>query len=238
MTSKLEVENVTFSFGAVQVLFGVSLAAERGESVALVGTNGAGKSTLLRVVAGLYRPSGGTVQLDGEDISGIPAEKLVTRGLVLVEGGRSVFPDLTVADNITIQALTMRRRPGWVDARLERVLDTFPALKRSLNRAAGSLSGGEQQQLALAKAMLLDPAVLCIDELSLGLAPIVVESLMNVVRSIHESGITIVLVEQNLNVAAQVCERVVFLEKGEVRFEGPVRDLIERDDLARAVFFR
>jgi ABC-type branched-subunit amino acid transport system ATPase component len=230
------VRDIEFSYGRLQVLFGVSLDVEPGEAVALVGTNGAGKSTVLRVVAGLEHPSAGTVTLDGVDISGVGAERLAARGLVLVQGGRGIFPDLSVAENIEVQALTVHRRGEWLSRRREVVLSTFPSLRTRWSQPAGLLSGGEQQQLALAKALLLEPKVLCIDELSLGLAPVVVQSLLEAVRAIHHSGVTLVLVEQSLNIAAELCARAVFLEKGEVRFEGRVTDLLERDDIARAVF--
>ena len=232
----LTVEDVSFAYGQLRVLFDISLHVERGEALALLGTNGAGKSTLLRVVSGLEKPSAGKVVLDGREIGGMPAEKLVEHGIVLIPGGRAVFTDMTIAENLQMQALTVRNDKAWLEERREVVLSTFPRLAERLNQQAGTLSGGEQQQLALAKALLLDPKVLCIDELSLGLAPIVVGELLEVVRRIHEQGITVVLVEQSLNIAVQLCDRAVFLEKGEVRFEGKAKDLLERDDIARAVF--
>jgi ABC-type branched-subunit amino acid transport system ATPase component len=234
--SIVEVEDVEFSYGRLQVLFGVSLQLERGEALALLGTNGAGKSTLLRVLCGLESPSSGRVLLDGADVTGRPAEELVSHGLVLIPGGHAIFPDMTVEENLEIQALTVRKRPGWVQERRAHVLEFFPRLGERLNQVAGSMSGGEQQQLALAKAVLLEPSVLCIDELSLGLAPIVVQELLEIVRQIHASGVSVVLVEQSLNIACQLCSRAIFMEKGAVRFEGPTAELLERDDLARAVF--
>jgi len=236
VTGRLAVQNIEFSYGRLQVLFGVSFEVQPGEALALVGTNGAGKSTVLRVAAGLEQPSAGSVALDGVDVSGVGAERLAGRGLVLVQGGRGVFPDLSVAENIEVQALTVHRRKDWLRGRREVVLSTFPSLRQRWSQPAGVLSGGEQQQLALAKALLLEPKVLCIDELSLGLAPVVVQSLLETVRAIHDAGTTLVLVEQSLNIAAELCDRAVFLEKGEVRFEGRVTDLLERDDIARAVF--
>jgi ABC-type branched-subunit amino acid transport system ATPase component len=232
----LAVNDVSFAYGELRVLFGVSLHVERGEALALLGTNGAGKSTLLRVVAGLEKPAAGRVVLDGEDTGTMPAERLVEEGIVLVPGGRAVFTDMTVDENLQMQALTVRKHRGWVNERRDVVLSTFPRLAERLHQLAGTMSGGEQQQLALAKALLLNPKVLCIDELSLGLAPIVVGELLDVVRHIHQQGVAIVLVEQSLNIAVQLCHRAVFLEKGEVRFEGNTKDLLERDDIARAVF--
>jgi ABC-type branched-subunit amino acid transport system ATPase component len=232
----LDVDDVTFSYGRLQVLFGISVQVQAGEALALLGTNGAGKSTLLRVCSGLEAPDSGTVTLDGADVTGQPAERLVERGIALISGGKAVFTDMTVEENLDIQALTVRKRPGWVDARKEVVYSTFPRLAERRSQLAGSMSGGEQQQLAMAKALILEPKLLCIDELSLGLAPVVVAELLELVRTIHASGVAIVLVEQSLNIAAQVCERAVFLEKGAVRFEGRTAELLERDDIARAVF--
>ncbi|MHB8467454.1 MAG: ABC transporter ATP-binding protein [Acidimicrobiales bacterium] len=235
-TPLLSVTDLDFSYGRVQVLFDMNLVVHRGEALALLGTNGAGKSTLLRVICGLEQPSRGTVVLDGDDITGVPAQRLPSRGLVLVSGGRSVFPDLTVAENLAMQSLTVRKRRAWLNERRTFALDVFPRLRERMSQRAGSLSGGEQQQLALAKAILLDPKILCIDELSLGLAPVVVQELLATVRTIHDSGVTVLLVEQSLNIAAAMCERAVFMEKGATRFEGTTADLLERDDIARAVF--
>jgi ABC-type branched-subunit amino acid transport system ATPase component len=232
----IDVADVDFSYGRLQVLFGVSLHVEEGEALALLGTNGAGKSTLLRLLCGLDRPSAGRITYEERDITGVPAERLVRQGLALIVGGRAIFPDLTVRENLDIQAIPLHRQRATVRARMAEVLDTFPALKKSLRRHAGTMSGGEQQQLALAKALLLEPRVLCIDELSLGLAPVVVQELMAIVRSLTETGLTLVIVEQSLSVACEICERAVFMEKGEVRFEGRAADLLERDDIARAVF--
>jgi len=233
----LHIDNVDFSYGHLQVLFGISVEVFQGEALALVGTNGAGKSTLLRVVAGLEKPTAGSVTFGGRDITGVPAERLAGEGVVLIPGGRAIFTDMTVAENLEMQALCIRRQRALVKERTERVLTTFPRLSERLTQQAGTLSGGEQQQLALAKALMLDPQLLCIDELSLGLAPVVIGELMEIVRQLNESGITLVVVEQSLNIAAQLCTRSVFLEKGEVRFEGQTADLLEQDDIARAVFF-
>jgi ABC-type branched-subunit amino acid transport system ATPase component len=237
VTALLSMQGIDFSYGALQVLFDVSCHVDEGEAVGLLGTNGAGKSTLLRVMCGLERPSAGTVSLDGADITGTPAEDLGAVGLVLITGGRAVFTDMTVDENLQMQALAIRRQPAVLKERRDKVLATFPQLARRLTQPAGRLSGGEQQQLALAKSLLLNPKVLCIDELSLGLAPVVVGELMETVREINQSGVAVVIVEQSLNIAAQLCGRSIFLEKGQVRFEGRTADLLEHDDIARAVFF-
>jgi len=238
MTSpaSLTVRDIDFSYGQLQVLFGVSLEVEPGEALALLGTNGAGKSTLLKVVTGLETPTSGSVLFDGEDIAGRSAERLAGRGLVFVVGGKGVFTDMTIDDNLEMQALTARMDAARLRERLDVVFTTFPRLAERRKQKAGTMSGGEQQQLAMAKALLLEPRLLCIDELSLGLAPVVVGELLEVVRRIQDTGVTLVVVEQSLNIAAELCERAVFLEKGEVRFQGPTRELMERDDIARAVF--
>ena len=233
---RLEAERVDFSYGPIQVLFGTSLRVDPGEALALLGTNGAGKSTLLKVIAGMATPSGGHVRFNGEEVTGAPPERLVRKGLLLLRGGHGVFKDMTVAENLDVQSLTLRHQKQEAASRRERVLETFPALAKRLSFKAGLLSGGEQQQVVMAKALILEPTVLCIDELSLGLAPIVVQELLSIVRAIHSQGTSIILVEQSLNIACEVCDRAVFLEKGEVRFEGPTRELLERDDIARAVF--
>jgi ABC-type branched-subunit amino acid transport system ATPase component len=232
----LSAVDLDFCYGRMQVLFGVSIHLWPGEALALLGTNGAGKSTLLRAISGLEPPVAGRVIFDGQDVTDVPAERKVTRGLVLIPGGRAVFPDMNVDENLRMQALTVRKNRAWVRERRELVFDTFPQLAERRSQPAGYLSGGEQQQLALAKALILDPKMLCIDELSLGLAPVVVGELIEIVSRIHLSGVALLVVEQSLNIAAELCPRTVFMEKGQVRFEGRTAELLERDDIARAVF--
>jgi len=198
-TTFVELRDIEFAYGPVQVLFGVSFSVARGEILGLLGTNGAGKSTVLRVLAGLEVPASGTVTFGGQDVTGVPAEKLCAAGVALVMGGKAVFPDLTVRENLQLAGFTVG---ADLDDRIARELERFPQLAQRLESKGASLSGGEQQQLALAKALLLEPKVLCIDELSLGLAPIVVGELLDTVRRIHESGVTVVLAEQSLNIAA------------------------------------
>lgn len=230
----VEIEDIDFSYGHVQVLFGVSFAVERGEVLGLLGTNGAGKSTVLRVLAGLARPSQGRVVLDGVDVTGVPAERLCRRGVALVMGGKAVFPDLTVRENLELGGFTLGS--GVLAARIDRELERFPQLAKRVTSLGVSLSGGEQQQLAIAKALLIDPKLLCLDELSLGLSPTMLGELFEVVRRVVAGGVTCVLVEQSLTVAAELCDRAVFLEKGAVRFDGAPGELLRRGDLARAVF--
>jgi ABC-type branched-subunit amino acid transport system ATPase component len=224
------------SYGQLQVLFGVRLTLGRGETLALLGTNGAGKSTLLKAISGLVVPDRGSVRLDGGDVGDVPAEERVRRGLVQVSGGKAVFPAMTVLDNLRAGAYSLRRSRAEVGGRVEEVLELFPALRPRLGQAAGRLSGGEQQMLALAKGLLLRPTVLLIDELSLGLAPVVVQQLVGVVEALRAQGISMVLVEQSVNVSLTLAEHALFMEKGQIRFEGRAEDLLERDDLVRAVF--
>ena len=234
MASLIELGDIHFSYGSVPVLFGVSFDVQPGEVLGLLGTNGAGKSTVLRVLAGLSSPSRGVVRYDGREVTAVPAETLCRQGIALMVGGRAVFPDLTVRENLQLGGFTVSS--DELETRIERELARFPQLAARIDNLAGSMSGGEQQQLAIAKALLMDPRVLCIDELSLGLAPTVVASLFDVVREVNAAGVTCILVEQSLTVAAQLCGRAVFLEKGSVRFTGDPNELLERGDLARAVF--
>jgi len=232
----LQLSGVDFSYGHVQVLFGLSFEVQRGEVLALLGTNGAGKSTALRVAAGLETPARGVVRLNGRDITYTTPEQRNRLGIHLLQGGKGVFAQMTVAENLEMGGFVYRSNRADLRRRIDRVLELFPVLKDRRAQRAGSLSGGQQQMLALAIVMLHEPEILMIDELSLGLAPIVVQSLLGVVESLKTAGVTLIIVEQSLNVAAAIAERAVFLEKGRVRFSGPVRDLMERDDLARAVF--
>lgn len=228
---------VDVSYGSVQILFGVDVEIARGEIVALLGTNGAGKSTLLKAVSQLVDPKGGQIIFDGQDITHVGAVKAAKAGIVQVPGGKAVFPTLTVAEHFRAGTwLYARDDQSDVDRRIEEVLDRFPRVRERWDQMAGNLSGGEQQQLALGMAFVAKPKLLIIDELSLGLAPTIVEMLLNMVRAIHEEGCTIVLVEQSVNVALTVADRAYFMEKGEVRFSGPTAELLERGDILRSVF--
>ncbi|HUR51943.1 MAG TPA: ATP-binding protein [Mycobacteriales bacterium] len=233
----LETKGLTASYGPVQVLFGVDLEISEGEIVALLGTNGAGKSTVLNVLSGLLPSDAGNVWFDGEPVTGEAPERIAARGLVQAPGGRGIFPGLSVAENLRLGAFLLRGDKKVSAERLEAALDLFPALRPMLDRTAGDLSGGQRQMLVLAQAMLLRPKLLLIDELSLGLAPVVVQELLAAVRRLNAEGVTVVLVEQSVNVALTLADRAYFLEKGAVRFQGPTADLLERDDLLRSVFF-
>jgi branched-chain amino acid transport system ATP-binding protein len=227
---------VEVAYDQVQVLFGVDMEVRRGECVALLGTNGAGKSTLLRAISGLADPIGGAIFFDGRDITHTDGATTTKAGIIQVPGGKAVFPTLTVAEHLRAGGWLYRKDPKYLETAVEDVLVTFPRLRERIDQLAGNLSGGEQQMLALGMAFIAKPKILMIDELSLGLAPTIVEQLLGIVRRIQANGTAIVLVEQSINVALTVADRAYFLEKGEVRFEGSTADLLERDDILRSVF--
>ena len=232
----LLVRGLEVSYGDVQVLFGVDFEIDEGEIVALLGTNGAGKSTLLKAIAGLVPANKGTVIVDGRDITYAPAHEVTPRGVVLVPGGVGTFPSLTVTENLRAAGWLGRRDKAQAARRVDEALDVFPELRSRLDDPAADLSGGQQQMLSLAMAFLAKPRLLLIDELSLGLAPVVVERLVEVVREIARQGTTVVVVEQSVNVALTLASEAYFMEKGEIRFHGPTEELLSRPDVLRSVF--
>jgi ABC-type branched-subunit amino acid transport system ATPase component/MFS family permease len=232
----LLVKDLDVSYDNVQVLFGVNFEVDQGEIVALLGTNGAGKSTLLKAISGLVEPGAGAVVFDGRDMTYATPQEIAARGVVQVPGGKGVFPSLTVAENLRIAGWLYQRDQEYLQAAIAQVLEFFPVLKERWDQPAGNLSGGEQQMVTLSQAFIAKPQLLMIDELSLGLAPIIVEQLLNIVRAIQERGTTIILVEQSVNVALTVAQTAYFMEKGEIRFHGPTSELLERPDVLRSVF--
>jgi len=232
----LSCRHLDFSYGQLQVLFGVDFSVDDGEMVALLGTNGAGKSTLLRVISGLGLPSRGSVRFRGADITYLDAERRLPLGITQVPGGRAVFGPLSVVDNLRVYGHTYGRQRREVERGIDSAFAAFPRLAERRNQPASTLSGGEQQMLGLAKALILKPRLLLIDELSLGLAPKVVGELMGTVRTINRAGVAVVLVEQSVNVALSLVEHAYFMERGEIRFDGRARDLLQRGDLVRSVF--
>jgi branched-chain amino acid transport system ATP-binding protein len=232
----LSCRGVDMSYGPVQILFDVDFDVVEGEMVALLGTNGAGKSTLLKGICGLVRPTKGSVTFKGENITKTPADVTARKGISLMPGGKGVFPTLTVDENLKLATWLIADEQDRIAEARREVLDLFPVLDQRRGQMAGDLSGGEQQMLALGMALMTRPELVMIDELSLGLAPTIVGQLLDVVREIHRRGSTIVIVEQSVNVALQLADRAVFMEKGEVRFEGPANELLERPDILRAVF--
>jgi ABC-type branched-subunit amino acid transport system ATPase component len=233
----LQVADIDFSYGPVQVLFDVNFEVVRGETLALLGTNGAGKSTILRVVSGLGVPERGVVRLNGQNVTYVMPEMRARMGIMQLPGGKGVFGNLTVGQNLAVSARLDSKSRAEVEAKVDRVYEMFPELAQMRRQLAGSLSGGQNQMLALGRVLLHEPEILLIDELSLGLAPVVVQRLLETIERLKEQGQTMLIVEQSLNVALSIADRAIFLEKGQVRFEGAARDLLERDDLVRAVFF-
>jgi ABC-type branched-subunit amino acid transport system ATPase component/sugar phosphate permease len=232
----LACRNVDFSYGKLQVLFDVDFTVEDGEMVALLGVNGAGKSTLLKVISGIGIPSRGTVRFGGYDVTYLDAERRLKLGITQVPGGRAVFPPLSVVDNMRVYGYALGRNGESIDDAIERCFAAFPKLAERRNQLASTLSGGEQQMLGLCKALILRPRLLLIDELSLGLAPVIVGQLLEMVREINDAGAAVVLVEQSANIALSVARHAYFMERGEIRFDGPSDELIGRTDLLRAVF--
>ncbi len=235
MSDLLVAEDVHVSYGKLHVLQGVTIRVGHGDAVALLGTNGAGKSTLLKAVSGVL-PMRGRVLLDGDDVTGSSPQSLLARGVLHVPGGHCTFPRLTVAEALRVATWPFRRDAARVRDALGRIHDRFPILADRADQPCGSLSGGEQQMLALSRALASPPRLLIVDELSLGLAPVVIEGLVSVVRELHEQGTALLVVEQRLATAMRITDRAYFLERGGVQFEGPTSELADRDDLVRAVF--
>jgi ABC-type branched-subunit amino acid transport system ATPase component len=232
--ASLALRDVDFSYGRVQVLFGVGLTVFKGETVALLGANGAGKSTLLRIVSGLEAPQRGDVWHGTDDVTRMPAEQRVRRGIVQVTGGAATFPPLTVLENLRAGAYMYGRAEAA--RRIDRALELFPVLAERRTARAADLSGGQQHMLALALGLMHDPDVLVIDELTLGLAPVVVQQMIEVIRGLREQGLTMVIVEHTVDVALEIADRAVFMEKGRVQFSGTTTELADRPDLLRVAF--
>ena len=222
----LEVKDITSGYGEVQILWGSSLSLENGNLTCLVGGNGVGKTTLLRTIMGLLQPWNGTVNFDGKDVSKLPAYTKAEMGLVLVPEGRQLFTDMTIYENLEMGASNPHARPKFA-RNLERVYGMFPRLKERSHQKAGTLSGGEQQMLAVARGIVADPTILFIDELSLGLAPVLVLQLFETLKQLREQGLTILLVEQNVQLALAISDYGYVIVEGKINLEGPARKLIK-----------
>ncbi|HEU4841631.1 MAG TPA: ATP-binding cassette domain-containing protein [Ilumatobacteraceae bacterium] len=232
----LIVRGLDAGYAERQVLFGVDLDVREGQIVALLGTNGAGKSTLLKSISGVVEADRGAIVLDGRDITHAPPDEIAAHGIVQVPGGAGVFGGLTVGENLELAGWTQRRDPDGVRAATAEVLALFPVLRERADVAAADLSGGQQQMLALGMAFVAKPRVLLVDELSLGLAPVIVGQLLPIIQRLAADGVAVVLVEQSVNVALTIAERAYFMERGVIRFSGPTAELLERPDLLRSVF--
>ena len=234
----LLVRGLNVSYGPVQVLFDVDLEVDEGEIIALLGTNGAGKSTLLKAICGVVEADKGAVIFDGRDITHAPPNEIAAFGITQVPGGQGVFPGLSVAENLRIAGWLERHHREQSAQRITEVLTMFPVLTNRLDHLAANLSGGQQQMLALSMAFLARPRLLLIDELSLGLAPVIVEQLLPIIEVIRSQGTTVILVEQSVNLALSMAQTAYFMEKGEIRFHGPTSELLERPDILRSVFLK
>jgi branched-chain amino acid transport system ATP-binding protein len=230
----LEIQNVSSGYGDVQILWDVSLNLEQGKLTALVGSNGAGKTTLLRTVMGLIRPSEGAIVFDGQDVTRVSPHGKAAQGIVLVPEGRQLFPSMSVYENLEMGAYTKRSKAHFKE-NLEKVYHMLPRLKERADQKAGTLSGGEQQMLAVGRGLMAEPAILMFDELSLGLAPLLVLSLFEVLQRLKEEGLTMLLVEQNVQMALAVSEFGYVLAEGRVELEGPSRE-VAKDEHVRAAY--
>lgn len=230
----LEVKNLHVNHGYLHVLKGLSFSLNLGEIFAIVGSNGAGKSTLLGTIAGVYAPKEGTIFYKGKQISGLPVEKVVQQGISLVPERRQIFDDLSVKDNLLLGAYhRYKRDKASIHNDLEHVLSFFPKLKTMLDRPGGLLSGGEQQMLAIGRGLMAKPELMMLDEPSLGLAPLVVKDIMNLLKDMRdEFGTTIILVEQNVKAALQIADRACVLDRGEIAMEGAAKDLLNDEKIA------
>ncbi len=228
----LEVSEIVAGYGQVEVLHGVSLTIDQGEIVALLGSNGAGKSTLNNNVSGIYRPFGGTIAFDGQSIGGARPEAIVDLGIIQVPEGRRVFPNMSVRENLEMGAFR-RAKPRRSD-NLDKVISIFPRLGERVGQLAGTLSGGEQQMLAIGRGLMAEPRLLILDEPSLGLSPLLVEEMFNLIKQLHADGLSIFLVEQNVVQSLEIADRAYVLENGVVAMQGKAADLMQDEGLRRS----
>jgi len=229
----LNVENVHTYYGNIHALKGISFTVEQGEIVTLIGANGAGKSTTLKTISGLLRPRQGRILLEGDDLGAYPAHEIVARGVVQVPEGRRIFGRLTVTENLEMGAYTVTDR-AEIARRMDFVFTIFPRLKERRNQTGGTLSGGEQQMLAIGRALMAQPRIMLMDEPSMGLAPVLVESIYEVIRDLHQKGTTILLVEQNARMALSVANRGYVLETGRIVLEGSAQELMTNPQVQAA----
>ena len=229
----LKVRDLVVAYGGIEALKGISIDVPEGQIVTLIGANGAGKSTLLRIIMGLEKPRSGSVEYNEENLKGLNSQHIVTRGITLVPEGRRVFPNLTVLENLRIGAYLRKDEDGILKD-IQRIYELFPRLEERNWQMAGTLSGGEQQMLALGRALMCRPKLIMMDEPSLGLAPLVIKEIFNIIRRINESGTTVLLVEQNANMALKVAHHAYVLETGRIKMEGSGKELLENEEIKEA----
>ena len=227
----LQIKDLQVSYGGIDAVRGISFNVREGEIVTLIGANGAGKSSTLRAISGLVKPRGGYIVFNGDDITGLDPTAVVSKGLMMVPEGRKIFPNLTVLENLRIGAYL---RKDQLDSDIEMVYNYFPRLKERSWQAGGTLSGGEQQMLAVGRALMGRPKLLMMDEPSLGLAPIVVQGIFEIIEQIHKAGTTVLLIEQNANMALHVADRAYVIENGRISMEGTGKDLLEDENVKAA----
>ena len=230
----LRIENLVVSYGPINALKGISLQVSEGEIVTLIGSNGAGKSTTLSAVTGLVKAQSGTIRFMGDDITNAPPHRIISRGISISPEGREVFPALTVEENLRLGAYSRKDKAG-IDSAYDRVYELFPRLKERMRQTAGTLSGGEQQMLAIGRALMSEPKLLLLDEPSMGLAPNLVLMIFDLIESINRQGTTILLIEQNANMALSIANRAYVLETGSIAIEGEAKRLLQ-DDRVRSAY--
>ena len=231
--SLLKVTDLVVSYGGIEALKGISFEVDQGQIVTLIGANGAGKSTTLRTISGLVPPTDGRIYFEGRDITDYNTQKIVETGIAMVPEGRRVFANLTVLENLRIGAY-LRKDKEVIEEDIQYVYDLFPRLKEREKQIAGTLSGGEQQMLAMARALMSKPRLMMLDEPSMGLAPILVDQIFDIIQELHESGVTILLVEQNAQMALSVADRAYVLETGRISMSGDAAELLQNDDVQKA----
>ncbi len=229
----LKIEDLNVYYGVIQALKGVSFEVEEGEVIALIGANGAGKTTILHTITGLVGAKSGHILFEGKELTKTPAHKIVTMGMAHVPEGRRVFQELTVYENLKMGAYT-RKDKGEIESTLEKVYNRFPRLKERRNQIAGTLSGGEQQMLAMGRALMSQPRIILMDEPSMGLSPLFVSEIFDIIREISESGTTVLLVEQNAKKALSIATRAYVLETGKIVLEGKANELLNDDSVKKA----
>lgn len=230
---KLEIRDLCVSYGGIRALKGVSLSVDEGQIVTLIGANGAGKSTTLRAISGLQKVQSGSILYGGEELTGLPAKEIVRRGIIHVPEGRRVFPDMTVAENLKIGAF-LRTDKAAIAQDMDYVYSLFPRLKERSWQLAGTLSGGEQQMLAVGRALMSRPKVLMMDEPSLGLAPLIVKDIFSIIRQVNQDGITVLLIEQNANAALRIADYGYVLETGTIALSGTGEELLKNESVREA----
>lgn len=233
MGTMLTINDINVFYGAIHAIKGVSLEVNEGEIVTLIGANGAGKSTILRTISGLLKPKTGSIQFEGQEIDGMPAHEIVKTGISQVPEGRRIFAEMSVLENLELGAFTRKDKDG-IKADMELVFERFPRLKERIGQLAGTLSGGEQQMLAMGRALMSRPRLLLLDEPSMGLAPLLIKEIFTIIQDINKTGTTVLLVEQNANMALSIAHRAYVLETGRITLSGDAKELAASDEVRKA----